>query len=215
MKYFALFLTAAGLHGQATLSWDPSSPVTIKAGQTANFSVMITQTAGTNQPRVVAAQVDISCPGMAFICPTTGTTQTGRSIQCLVPASNSLRCIVYLPAGNTAIPDGTFVKFSAVAKSDLPAGNHTFLINNPTAADPSAASLTLLAPGPFVVSAVGFCDVDGDGIVAAADTDLIAIKALGGTAPAGSRTDHNGDGLTDVRDVVISARVVAGQQACP
>ena len=131
-----LFFTAAALYGQATLSWDPNNPNTIRPGQTANFSVIINQTPGATQP-AVAAQVDIACPGVAFTCPAAATTQTGRSIQCLAPAPNSLRCIVYLPAGNTAIPDGILVRFSAVAKATLPAGNHNFVITNPMAADRS------------------------------------------------------------------------------
>jgi len=211
MKRLILFFAAIAAYGQ-TLSWSASNPTSIKAGQTATFSVTIAAGA-------TATMADIHCPSLAFICPTTATTPVaGKTAQSAIPDPGTLRVIVYAPSGNAAIPAGTLFSFSATARSPLPPGNHSWTLTGPDGADATGTKLTLTAPGPFVIVAdprLNSCDVTADGAVTGADTDAVAAVALGGTAPAGSRTDHNADGATNTQDVVISARVVAGLQACP
>lgn len=211
MKTLFLLLAALSAYGQATLSW--TGPSTIKVGQVATISVSTGGSATAAQQHTINAPVDVASVAVTATAP-------GKTAYCGAFATAKITCLILSQTNSTAIPAGPLLTIAATFKSTFTLTQESFSLTGSVAADPlNAAKVTVTPPSPFVILPdlrTNSCDVDANGSVTGADTQIVVDVARGtATPPAGSRTDHNGDGATDIADAMISVLVSLGQLTCP
>jgi len=193
----------------ATLSLN--GPVSVKAGQDA--TILVTTTGGPAAEQfTINVPVDVASVAVNAAAP-------GKTAYCGAFAAQKITCLLLSLNSAAAIPDGAVATVTATFKGALTATNEVFSVTNPVAGSVTGTALAVAVPANLVIAAdkrLNACDVDGDGQITGADTQVVVDVARGiASAPTGSRTDLNGDGNTDVLDAILSVLAGLKQIPCP
>lgn len=208
MKRLILFFAAITAFGQTigvtcpNGTQRPSTVVTCQLNWTNNAVTGVT--AGIEGVVLVAG-----LPGTSYTLTVAGTaTAAGKTI-----TANSSGKFLITGMNQTIIGAGQIgsITINLPAIPCPPANNYTCItVSVPSALGATAAAVGVtVTPNPPVTVSVSApispCDLDGDGLVNAADVDLAKVAVL-----AGSPFDKNGDGIGNVRDVQIVINAAIG-----
>jgi Dockerin type I domain len=148
-------------------------------------------------------QVTPSIPTGAITATAAGTAlAAGKTAQC-----NAAGLCILSALNQTLIADGV-VATIAIPIPPGAGGNITIITSNTVTASLAGVAIPTTANPPVAVSVLGGCDINGDGVVNAAD---VALELNGVLAIPPAANDLNKDGKTDVVDVQIVINAASGK----
>lgn len=186
------------------------------AAQTLNLACGSNPRAGTNESCTVSLASGSSPAGLEFQFTTsltvgtivqavTGTASTaGKSIYC----NNANGLCLIVGQNQTTIADGNVAALTIPLPATLGNQTITFTVTATEGASLAGSGIPFSSGLPVSVSVLSTCDLNGDGVVNAADVTLAINNVL---AVPQVVTDLNKDGKTDDVDVQIVINAAQGK----
>ncbi len=190
------------LFGQAQLSINQNSPVSVYPGQTAQLNVNLSGSTGLsiagiqwNHSLVPNATVSIA-PGSASSLANKGVFCNTQQSMCLVTGLTG-------PVGsqvvsNNVYADGVIATINMTVPANTPAGIVPLSVTDTLAAAQQGWFVPIMAAPAYSLTVLSMCDLNGDGKTDADDVMLIVNQA---TQKSPCTNDLTGDGVCDAQDV--------------